>query len=105
MTKADVFTERVVGGVGAALRELPGPVLAHCASGMRSAVAWAAAAARVQPVDACSRRCEPPASTWTPSATSLEDQRDPARTIRRRCATRRSIAERCTEGDRLALTF
>jgi uncharacterized protein (TIGR01244 family) len=51
-TKADLFTERVVDGVGAALRELPGPVLAHCASGMRSAVAWATAAARVQPVDA-----------------------------------------------------
>ena len=43
---------RVVDGVGDALRELPGPVLAHCASGMRSAVAWATAAARVQPVDA-----------------------------------------------------
>jgi len=51
-TKADLFTPRVVDGVGEALRELPGPVLAHCASGLRSAVAWGAAAARVQPVDA-----------------------------------------------------
>jgi uncharacterized protein (TIGR01244 family) len=50
-TKADLFTPRVVDGVGDALRELPGPVLAHCASGMRSAVAWATAASRVQPAD------------------------------------------------------
>jgi sulfide:quinone oxidoreductase len=50
-TKADLFTDRVVDGIGAALRELPCPVLAHCASGMRSAVAWATAAARSQPAD------------------------------------------------------
>ena len=50
-TKADLFTSRVVDGVGDALRELPGPVLAHCASGMRSAVAWATAASRYQPAD------------------------------------------------------
>ncbi len=41
----------MVDGVGDALRELPGPVLAHCASGMRSAVAWAAAASRYQSAD------------------------------------------------------
>lgn len=51
VTKADVFSERVVGGTVEALSELPGPVLAHCASGLRSAVAWAAAASRGQPVD------------------------------------------------------
>jgi uncharacterized protein (TIGR01244 family) len=50
-TKADLFTSRVVDGVGEALRELPGPVLAHCASGVRSAAAWAAAASRYQPAD------------------------------------------------------
>jgi sulfide:quinone oxidoreductase len=48
-TKFEVFSERVVGGVSGALHELPGPVLAHCASGLRSAVAWAAAASRGQP--------------------------------------------------------
>jgi sulfide:quinone oxidoreductase len=48
-TKAELFTDRVVDGIGEALRELPGPVLAHCASGLRSAVSWAAAAARLQP--------------------------------------------------------
>jgi sulfide:quinone oxidoreductase len=50
-TKFDVFTERVVGGMQAALSEFEGPVLAHCASGLRSAAAWAGAAARLQSAD------------------------------------------------------
>jgi sulfide:quinone oxidoreductase len=49
--KADIFTERVVGGMVEALSVLEGPVLLHCASGIRSALAWAAAAARVQGAD------------------------------------------------------
>src|SRR5688500_10866696 len=44
VNKHEVFSERVIGGLGNALDELPVPVLAHCASGLRSAVAWAAAA-------------------------------------------------------------
>ena len=50
-TKSEVFTDRVVQGMDQALRELEGPVLAHCASGLRSALAWAAAAARYQSAD------------------------------------------------------
>jgi len=50
-TKHDVFGDRVVDGTSRALSELQGPVLAHCASGLRSALAWAAAAARGQPAD------------------------------------------------------
>ena len=50
-TKADVFSDRVVEDATAALNELEGPVLAHCASGLRSAFVWAAAAARSQPAD------------------------------------------------------
>jgi uncharacterized protein (TIGR01244 family) len=50
-TKGEVFSDRVVDGMIEALTELEGPVLAHCASGMRSAIAWAAAAARSQPAD------------------------------------------------------
>lgn len=50
-TKHDVFDDRVVEAMGRALSELEGPVLAHCASGLRSALAWAAAAARSQPAD------------------------------------------------------
>ena len=34
-----------------ALDELEGPVLAHCTSGIRSAIVWAAQAVRTEPVD------------------------------------------------------
>ena len=50
-TKFDLFTERVAGVMQATLSEFPAPVLAHCASGMRSAAAWAGAAARFQPAE------------------------------------------------------
>lgn len=50
-TKSEVFSDAVVEGVVNALRDLEGPVLAHCASGLRSAIAWAAAASRSQPAD------------------------------------------------------
>jgi uncharacterized protein (TIGR01244 family) len=50
-TKHDVLSERVVGGMVEALSELESPVLGHCASGMRTILAWAAAAARHQPSD------------------------------------------------------
>jgi sulfide:quinone oxidoreductase len=50
-TKSEVFGDAVVEGVCRALAELDTPVLAHCASGIRSAVAWAAAAARSQSAD------------------------------------------------------
>ena len=49
--KFDIFSERVVESMDKALRELPGPALAHCASGLRSAIAWAAVAARTQSTD------------------------------------------------------
>jgi uncharacterized protein (TIGR01244 family) len=48
--KLDLFTDPVVEAMADALRTLPGPVLAHCASGTRSAIVWAAAQARVAPV-------------------------------------------------------
>lgn len=50
-TRFDVFSDRVVSGTVAAAEELPMPILAHCASGMRSAFAWGGAAARFQPAD------------------------------------------------------
>ena len=49
--KFEVFSDRVVGGMLAALGEFEGPVLGHCASGSRTALAWAAAAARHQSPD------------------------------------------------------
>ncbi len=50
-SKHDLFTDVVVEGMADALRTLKGPVVAHCKSGMRSAIIWAAASARSQPVD------------------------------------------------------
>lgn len=51
IAKSEIFSDGVVGGTVVAAQELPGPILAHCASGMRSAVAWGAAAARFQPAE------------------------------------------------------
>jgi sulfide:quinone oxidoreductase len=48
--KHEIFTDGVVEGMGDALAGLKGPVLAHCKSGTRSLIAWAAASARSQPV-------------------------------------------------------
>lgn len=76
-TKADLFSDRVVDGVGAALRELPGPVLAHCASGMRSAVAWATAAARSQPVDCVLAAAKAAGFNLDAVRDELESLRDP----------------------------
>jgi sulfide:quinone oxidoreductase len=51
VTKAGLFEDGFVAGMASALRELPGPVLAHCLSGQRSLIGWAAATARHAPVD------------------------------------------------------
>ena len=67
----------MVDGVSEALRELPGPVLVHCASGLRSAVAWAAAAARCQPADRVLEALTPPASIWRRSRRARRAMRDP----------------------------
>lgn len=51
--KHDVFTDAVVEGMAAVLArfEAQGLIVAHCVSGLRSAIVWAAASARSQPVD------------------------------------------------------
>lgn len=49
--KLELFSDPLVEGMELALRGLDGPVLAHCQSGIRSAILWAAASARQQPVD------------------------------------------------------
>lgn len=49
-TKHDIFTDTVVGQMADVVFAQNGPILAHCKSGQRSAIAWAAAAARGQPV-------------------------------------------------------
>jgi uncharacterized protein (TIGR01244 family) len=41
-TKLDVLSQGVIEGMADALSDVDGPVLAHCKSGMRSAIIWAA---------------------------------------------------------------
>lgn len=48
--KHDLFTDRAVEPMADALTALEGPVVAHCTSGLRSAILWAAATARSEPV-------------------------------------------------------
>jgi len=49
--KGDLGLEAIAAEMLAALGGLKAPVLAHCASGQRSALAWAVAAARCQSVE------------------------------------------------------
>ena len=51
LDKHELFTDPVVEGMIKAIDELDGPVLAHCKSGLRCAIVWAAAKARSIPVD------------------------------------------------------
>lgn len=46
VTKVDVFADTVVDAMAEALDGLAGPILAHCMSGMRSAIVWGAASAQ-----------------------------------------------------------
>lgn len=75
-TKFEVFSPRVVEGTAAALSALDGPVLAHCASGLRSAVAWAAAAARRQPAACVLARLKAAGFNMEALRDELEAQRD-----------------------------
>ncbi len=47
----DVLEPVTADATRAALNTMPGPILAFCKSGTRSAIAWAAAAAQVAPVE------------------------------------------------------
>lgn len=51
LDKHELFTDPVVEATQSAIHELDGPVLAHCKSGLRSAIVWAAATAREKNVD------------------------------------------------------
>ncbi|HJU30698.1 MAG TPA: TIGR01244 family sulfur transferase [Hyphomicrobiaceae bacterium] len=78
--KADLFTAGLLDAIEAALRELPGPVLAHCASGQRSALAWAAAAARLQPATEVMATMQRAGFDLSAIQDELEALRDPTRT-------------------------
>lgn len=49
-TRHDVFSDDVVERTAAVLADAAGPVLAHCKSGHRSAIVWAAVTARSLPI-------------------------------------------------------
>ncbi|MEO1282163.1 MAG: TIGR01244 family sulfur transferase [Pseudomonadota bacterium] len=49
-TKLELFCDETVEGMAKAISEATEPVLAHCQSGMRSAIIWAASEARQRPV-------------------------------------------------------
>jgi uncharacterized protein (TIGR01244 family) len=49
--KHELFTDEIVDGMAHALQGCEGAVVAHCKTGQRSAILWAAATARTQPVD------------------------------------------------------
>lgn len=49
--KHELLTDTVVEGMAEAVRRLDGPILAHCLSGQRSAIVWAAASARDGNID------------------------------------------------------
>lgn len=51
LDKHELFTDPVVEGMIHTIGELDGPILAHCKSGLRSAIVWAAASARTVAVD------------------------------------------------------
>jgi uncharacterized protein (TIGR01244 family) len=48
----ELFDSHIVEAMARAMDGHDGPVVAHCRAGLRSAVLWAAATARSQPVDA-----------------------------------------------------
>ena len=64
-----------------AVASLKGPVLAHCASGLRSAIAWAAASARTQNVDCVLKALEKAGFDLEFLRDDLEGQADRARWI------------------------
>ncbi|MGE0848524.1 MAG: TIGR01244 family sulfur transferase [Hyphomicrobiaceae bacterium] len=76
-TKHDALSERVVEEMSEALSALRAPVLAHCASGLRSAVAWAAAAVRGQPVDCVLARLSAAGFDLAGIRDQLQDEHDP----------------------------
>lgn len=57
-TKLELFSDAVVEPMQRAVADLEGPILAHCQSGIRSAIAWAAATARDEPVATVLARLE-----------------------------------------------
>jgi hypothetical protein len=79
-----------------AVATLDGPSLAQCASGLRSAIAWAAASARTQDVDCVLKALEKAGFDLEFLRDDLEAQADRARWI-----GPRAPALDCTEASKL----
>ena len=79
--KLDLFTDEVVERMADAVATLKGPILAHCASGIRSAIAWAAASARGGNVDCVLKALEQAGFDLDFLRDDLEGQADRARWI------------------------
>lgn len=79
--KLDIFTDEVVEAMSDAVATLNGPILAHCASGLRSAIAWAAASARGGNVDCILQALENAGFELDFLRDDLEAQADRARWI------------------------
>jgi sulfide:quinone oxidoreductase len=94
--KLDIFTDHVVEAVADAVATLNGPILAHCASGLRSAIVWAAASARTQNVDCVLKALEKAGFDLEFLRDDLEAQADRARWI-----GPRAPALDCTEAGKL----
>jgi sulfide:quinone oxidoreductase len=98
VVKSEAFSDKVVDGVLDALNGLEGPVLAHCASGVRSAIVWAAAAARSQPADCVLERLKDAGYDLAAVRDELEGQRgrpapDPVpEALDCRCGARTTVA-------------
>ncbi len=84
--KLDIFTDEVVEAMSDAVATLNGPILAHCASGLRSAIAWAAASARGGNVDCILQALEKAGFDLEFLRDDLEAQADRARWIGPRAA-------------------
>ncbi len=72
----DMFNPKVIDAFDAALKNSPGPILAYCKSGTRTAVLWALATARRQSVDAVIKLSEDAGFEFDIMEDELEEQHE-----------------------------
>ncbi len=95
VVKHDLFTDDAIDAMVAAVRNGDGPILAHCKSGLRSAILWAAASALPGKVDCV-------INALTRAGFDLELLRDDLQEVSERQPERAPTpALDCTEADRL----
>ena len=72
----DMFNPKVVNAFDAALKNSPGPILAYCKSGTRTAVLWALSASRRQSVDTVIKLSEDAGFEFDIMEDELEEQHE-----------------------------